>query len=158
MNSAPASIFLFISVLRSASVRHSFSNIYADYTKEEIQRESEEIGGIEIDYYFAKKEYKKAYKLLKAKQWVSLEQQKTIELKLTNQMNEAKRISSELESSLSNHALTKQNQDSRNISDQSAIETGLPPINKELNKKRAAELKLTISKMQCSNQNDTGQD
>jgi len=48
-----AFLILFISVLRSASVRHSFSNIYADYTKEEIQRESEEIGGIEIDYYFA---------------------------------------------------------------------------------------------------------
>ena len=48
-----AFLILFISVLRSASVRHSFSNVYADNTKEEIQRESEELDSIEIDYYFA---------------------------------------------------------------------------------------------------------
>lgn len=48
-----AFLILFISVLRSASVRYSFSDVHADYTKEEIQRETDELDNIEIDYYFA---------------------------------------------------------------------------------------------------------
>lgn len=48
-----AFLILFISVLRSASVRYSFSDVYADNTKEEIQREKEDLGNIKIDYYFA---------------------------------------------------------------------------------------------------------
>ena len=44
---------LFISILRSASVRYSFSEVYANYTDELLREEIEKLDNIEMDYYLA---------------------------------------------------------------------------------------------------------
>ena len=135
--------------------RISFIRTYEDLPADNIFQYSGGYGVAEEEKLRVKVE---SYKLLKAKQWVSQEQQTTIEKQLTNQMNEAKRISSELEGSSSNQVLTKQSQDTKNQSQQPATETGLPPINRELNKKRVEELRSTMRTMPLLNHKDTGKD
>lgn len=44
---------LFVSILRSASVRYSFSEVYANYTEELLREEIEKLDNIKVDYYLA---------------------------------------------------------------------------------------------------------
>lgn len=48
-----SSSILFISILRSSSVRYSFNSVYAAYTRELLDEEMEKLDAMNVDYYLA---------------------------------------------------------------------------------------------------------